>query len=77
MEVCAIRISIKIDNTKKTIDVKFLVGTTDQYYDDEGNLQTAKRAKSATEEVDTTSDYYVHPAFTDESDINYAKWRMG
>ena len=66
------RFAYKIDNTKKTIDVKFLVGTTDQYYDDEGNLQTAKRAKSATEEVDTTSDYYVHPAFTDESDINYA-----
>ena len=66
------RFAYKIDNTKKTIDVKFLVGTTDQYYDDEGNLQTAKRAKSATEAVDTTSDYYVHPAFTDESDINYA-----
>ena len=66
------RFAYKIDNTKKTIDVKFLVGTTDQYYDDEGNLQTAKRATSATEEVDTTSDYYVHPAFTDESDINYA-----
>ena len=66
------RFAYKIDNTKKTIDVKFLVGTTDQYYDDEGNLQTAKRAESATEEVDTTSDYYVHPAFTDESDINYA-----
>ena len=66
------RFAYKIDNTKKTIDVKFLVGTTDQYYDDEGNLQTAKRAESATEVVDTTSDYYVHPAFTDESDINYA-----
>ena len=66
------RFAYKIDNTKKTIDVKFLVGTTDQYYDDEGNLQTAKRAKSATEAIDTTSDYYVHPAFTDESDINYA-----
>ena len=64
------RFAYKIEG--QTIDVKFLVGTTDQYYDDEGNLQTAKRAKSATEAVDTTSDYYVHPAFTDESDINYA-----
>ena len=54
------------------IDVKFLIGTTDKYYDDEGNIQTAKRAKSKTEEVDTTSDYYVHPAFTDESNIDYA-----
>ena len=55
-----------------SIDVKFLVGTTDQYYDDNGQLQTAKRATSATEAVDTTTNYYVHPAFTDESKINYA-----
>ena len=55
-----------------SIDVKFLVGTTDQYYDEQGNLKTAKRATSATEVVDTTKDYYVHPAFTDESKINYA-----
>ena len=55
-----------------TIDIKFLVGTTDQYYDEQGNLKTAKRATSATEEIDTTKDYYVHPAFTDESKINYA-----
>ena len=70
----AYKITYKTGNKSDggTIDVKFLIGTTDQYYDDEGNLQTAKRAKSATEEVDTTSDYYVHPAFTDESDINYA-----
>ena len=31
-----------------------------------------KREKSATEEVDTTTDYYVHPAFTNESSIGYA-----
>ena len=55
-----------------SIDVKFLVGTTDQYYDGNGQLQTAKRATSATEVVDTTSDYYVHPAFTDESKISFA-----
>ena len=66
------RFAYKIDNTKKTIDVKFLVGTTDQYYDDNGELQTAERAKSKEEVVDTTSKYYVHPAFTDESDIDYA-----
>ena len=55
-----------------TIDVKFLIGTTDQYYDNSGNIQTAKRATSKDEIVDTTSDYYVHPAFTDESSIDYA-----
>ena len=54
-----------------TIDVKFLIGTTNQYYDDEGNIQTAKRAETGHE--NTISDYYVHPAFT--SDINLGGWR--
>ncbi len=66
------RFAYKVDKANKKIDVKFLVGTTDQYYDDNGQLQTAKRATSATEAVDTTTNYYVHPAFTDESKINYA-----
>ena len=57
-----------------TIDIKFLLGTTDEYYTDDTKTTkaTAKRAKSATEEVDTTTDYYVHPAFTNESSIGYA-----
>ena len=57
-----------------TIDVKFLLGTTDEYYTDDTKTTkaTATRAKSATEEVDTTTDYYVHPAFTNESSIGYA-----
>ena len=56
------------------IDVKFLIGTTDEYYTDETKTTkaTAKRATSADEEVDTTTDYYVHPAFTNESSIGYA-----
>ena len=66
------RFAYKVDKANKKIDVKFLVGTTDQYYDDNGQLQIAKRATSATEAVDTTTNYYVHPAFTDESKINYA-----
>ena len=66
------RYAYKINNTDKSIDIKFLVGTTDNYYDDDGNLRKAERATSATETVDTTSDYYVHPAFTNESSINYA-----
>ena len=56
------------------IDVKFLIGTTDEYYTDDTKTTkaTAKRATSADEEVDTTTDYYVHPAFTNESSIGYA-----
>ena len=66
------RYAYKINNTDKSIDIKFLVGTTDNYYDENGKLQKAERATSATETVDTTSAYYVHPAFTNESSINYA-----
>ena len=50
-----------------TIDVKFLVGTSDNYYDENGNLQKAQRAVTGQE--DTTSDYYVHPAFTNNVDL--------
>ena len=68
------RFAYKINSSAKTIDVKFLIGTTDEYYTDDTKTKkaTAQRAKSATEEVDTTTDYYVHPAFTNESSIGYA-----
>ena len=56
-----------------TIEVKFLIGTTDQYYDSQdGQLKTAKRQTTADEIVDTTTDFYVHPAFTNETSINFA-----
>ena len=63
----AYKITYNEDRTDGTIDVKFLIGTTDQYYDDNGELQTAKRATTGHE--DTTSDYYVHPAFTNNVDL--------
>ena len=50
-----------------TIDVKFLIGTTDNYYDEKGELKKAQRAVTGHE--DTTSDYYVHPAFTNNVDL--------
>ena len=56
-----------------SIDVKFLIGTTDNYYDEETKtIKTAKRVTTKEEVADTTADYYVHPAFTDESSINFA-----
>ena len=55
-----------------TIDVRFLIGTSDNYYDYDGKVKTAKRARSKDEIVDTTSDYYVHPAFTDETKLDFA-----
>ena len=58
-------------NDNKTFDIKFLIGTSDEYYDESGEKQKAKRA-SSEEIADTQSEYYVHPAFTDESNINYA-----
>ena len=65
------RFAYRVDNTNKTFDIVFLVGTTDQYYDENGVLQTAKRCTSEDEVVDTTTGYTVHPAFTDETSINY------
>ena len=56
-----------------SIDVKFLIGTTDDYYDEESKtIKTAKRVTTKEEVADTTADYYVHPAFTDESKIDFA-----
>ncbi len=50
-----------------TIEVKFLIGTTDKYFDENGEEQTARRV---TEEgADTSKDFYVHPAFTNESGL--------
>ena len=57
-------------------DIVFLIGTTDNYYDENGNLQTAQRQTSENEIIETdstkTDKYIVHPAFTNESSINYA-----
>jgi competence protein ComGC len=62
-------------STEKTsygkIEVVFLEGTTDNYYVN-GVKKTAGRATSENTSPDTTADYTVHPAFTNESKINYA-----
>ena len=55
-----------------TIDIKFLIGTTDNYYDDSGEMKTAQRQKTKDQVIDTTKDYTVHPAFTNESNIDFA-----
>ena len=65
------RFAYRVDNTNKTFDIVFLIGTTDQYYDEQGVVQTAKRCTSEEQEVDTSTGFTVHPAFTDESSINY------
>ena len=65
------RYAYKINKSNQTFDVVFLVGTTDNYYDKDGKLQTAKRQKSETDIPDATKDYVVHPAFTNESSIGY------
>ena len=65
------RFAYRVNSSTQTFDVVFLVGTTDQYYDDDGVLQTAKRCTSEDQLVDTTTGFTVHPAFTDETAINY------
>ena len=69
------RIYIEKRKAKK-LEVKFLEGTSDNYYEN-GELKTAKRQTSVDETVDTTSDYYVHPAFTNETSIGFANRRLG
>ena len=62
--------------TEGKIDIVFLIGTTDNYYDKNGNIQTAQRQTSEEQIIETdaskTDKYTVHPAFTNESSINYA-----
>ncbi|MFR0823516.1 MAG: hypothetical protein ACLSHH_07945 [Clostridia bacterium] len=58
-------------NDNQTFDIKFLIGTTDNYYDENGKIQTAKRCTSSNANVDTSVGYTVQPAFTDETSIGY------
>ena len=40
------RFAYRVDKDKQVIDVVFLQGTTDNYFDENGELQTAKRQKA-------------------------------
>ena len=65
------RYAYRINTSTQTCDIVFLIGTTDNYYDENGELQTAKRQKTINETIDTTTGYTVHPAFTNETNIKY------
>ena len=65
------RYAYRINESNQTVEVVFLKGTSDNYYDEEGKLQTAKRCEGEDDIVDTTEGFTVHPAFTDESGIGY------
>ena len=65
------RYAYKVNTSNQTFDIKFLIGTTDNYYDENGQIQTAKRCTNVNELVDTSTGYTVHPAFTDETAIGY------
>ena len=65
------RFAYRINSDTQTTDVVFLKGTTDEYCDENGNIQIAKRCKEVNEKVDTTTGYTVHPAFTDETSIGF------
>ena len=53
------------------MEIKFLIYTSDKYYNEDNSTGTAKRCKTEDETVDTTTGYTVHPAFTNESGINF------
>ena len=63
------RFAYKINSENQTVHVKFLIGTTDKYFDKDGNEQTAKRVTESG--VNTSNDYYVHPSFTNEKTVDY------
>ena len=71
------RFAYRINQETETTEVVFLVGTSDDYYDENGNKHTAKRCTGTDDVVDTTTGYTVHPAFTNESNIGYRNggWR--
>ena len=57
---------------KGTTEIVFLTGLTDSYVDEQGKTHTdTKRCKTEDDVIDTTTGYTVHPAFTDESKINF------
>ena len=59
-------------NKTEKFDIVFLIGTTDNYYDDNGNLKVAQRQKKIGQKINTDGETYtVHPAFTNETKINY------
>ena len=66
------RYAYRINSSTQTCDIVFLIGTTDNYYDENGKLQKAKRQTKKEETIDTTTGYTVHPAFTNESNIGFA-----
>ena len=66
------RYAYRINSSTQTCDIVFLIGTSDNYYDEDGKLQTAKRQKTADETIDTKEGFTVHPAFTNESSIGFA-----
>ena len=65
------RFAYRVNKSTQTFDVVFLEGTTDYYYEN-GERKEAKRQKTENETIDTTTGYTEHPAFTNESSINYA-----
>ena len=65
------RFAYKIDKTNQKFDIVFLQGTTDEYQKN-GETKKAQRQTKLEQTIDTTADYTVHPAFTNESNIGFA-----
>ena len=65
------RFAYKVNSATKTFDVVFLIGKTDYYYESEGKIKKAARA-TTDYTPDTSNEYTVHPAFTNESSIGFA-----
>lgn len=51
------------------IDIKFLIGNSDQYVDDDGKVKSAAHTKEKNEEKN--NDYVVHPSFIADTQNGY------
>ena len=66
------RYAYKLNKSHQTVDVVFLAGLTDKYEDENNKMHSdTKRCMAEDEVIDTEKNYIVHPAFTNESSINY------
>lgn len=58
------------DKTKEgKIDIKFLIGNSDQYVDDDGKIKNAVHIQ--TDELNSLNSYVVHPSFISDSKNGY------
>lgn len=68
------RFAYRINEIEEKIEIVFLEGRTEIYYDENGEQKSAKHSNAQDL---TSEDFIIHPAFADESENSYLNGRMG